>query len=164
MSIELRPTVPSDLAAVLKIEGDPEVSPWITCWPLERHLAALTSPDEAHLSVFSANRLAGFVLLAGLDSPDRVIELRRIAVADRGGGIGRAALTQTLDLAFGDLSAQRVWLDLLPDNDRAKHLYQSSGFTFERTLEGAHPSPDGPLDLLVMSIRRDAWEEVAARV
>ena len=52
-----------------------------------------------------------------------------------------------------------VWLDLLPDNQRiAKHLYESSGFTFERTIEGAHPSPDGPLDLLVMSIRRDAWE------
>jgi hypothetical protein len=57
VSTELRPTIASDLAAVLGIEGDPEVSPWITRWPAERHLAAIDDAGEAHLSVIDADRL-----------------------------------------------------------------------------------------------------------
>jgi diamine N-acetyltransferase len=158
--VELRPTVSSDLAAVVDIEGDPEVSPWITRWPLDRHLEALTSPDEAHLSVFEADRLVGFVLLAGLDRSDGVVEIGRIALAKRGGGIGRDALVQTLEMVFRYYAAERVWLDVLPGNERARHLYESLGFAFERVIVGAHPSPDGPLDLLVMSIRQDSWERL----
>lgn len=158
LMIALRPTASSDLAAVLEIEGDPEVSPWVTRWPADRHLEAIGSPDEAHLSILENDQLVGFVLLAGLNAPERVIELRRIAISRRGGGIGRAALIQTLDLAFSELRAERVWLDLLPHNERARHLYESSGFTLEGLLEDAHPSPDGLLPLLVMSIGREEWE------
>jgi diamine N-acetyltransferase len=156
--ITLRPTARSDLASVLEIEAHPEVSPWITCWPAERHLEAIASPDEAHLTVIQADRAVGFVLLAGLGDPDRVIEFRRIALSSRGAGIGRVALAQTLQLAFSEYEAHRVWLDVLPGNMRARHLYESSGFRFERLLAGAHPSPDGPLPLLVMSIQREDWE------
>jgi diamine N-acetyltransferase len=158
VTVALRPTTSSDLASVLEIEADPEVSPWITCWPAERHLEAIISPDEAHLTVVRADRTVGFVLLAGLGDPARVIELRRIALSSRGAGIGYAALAQTLRVAFTEHDAQRVWLDVLPGNLRARHVYQSSGFRFERLLPGAHPSPDGPLPLLVMSIQRPDWE------
>jgi RimJ/RimL family protein N-acetyltransferase len=102
------------------------------------------------------------VLLAGLNAPERVIELRRLAISRRGAGIGRAALEQVLSLVFSEHDARRVWLDVLPGNARARRLYESLGFLAETLLQAAYPSPDGALPLLVMSIQKAEWQTRAA--
>jgi RimJ/RimL family protein N-acetyltransferase len=140
---------------VLAIEHDPEVAPWITQWPRERHSEAIHAADEAHLMVIEDGSPVGFVLLAGLTRSDRVVELGRIALSRRGGGIGRQALAQALDLAFDVYGAERVWLDVVPGNARAKHLYLTSGLNFERTIPDDHPSSPAGAVLEVMSTRRE---------
>jgi RimJ/RimL family protein N-acetyltransferase len=159
MSISLRPTTPADVPAVLAIEAEADVSPWITPWPAERHLEAISRQDEAHLIVLDAGRPAGFVILAGIASAEGLIELRRIAVSRRGVGIGRAAFDQALAFAFTSCSAARVWLDVLPANVRARRVYEDAGFTADDRLpDEVHPSPDRSPRLLVMSIRQVDWE------
>lgn len=143
---------------VLGIESDADVAPWITVWPAERHQEAISRPDEAHLTILERDLPVGFILFAGLESSEGVIELRRIAVARRGAGVGRAAFAQALEYAFGRFNADRVWLDVLPENLRARRVYEEAGFQADRLVPAGHPSPDGPLPLLVMSIRRTGWE------
>ena len=158
MKVSLRPTTPADLPFVLATESDPAVSRWINAWPAERHSEAICRQNEAHLTVIAENSPVGFVLLAGLESPDRIIELRRIAITARGRGIGSIALAQTLELAFTDFAARRVWLDVLPGNTRARAVYERYGLAEDGLIPEGHPSPDGWLQLLVMSIRREDWE------
>jgi RimJ/RimL family protein N-acetyltransferase len=89
----------------------------------------------------------GFVLLAGLRRDDRVIEFRRIVITTPGQGFGRAAIRCVKHLAFDAFGCRRLWLDVKPDNVRARALYASEGFREDGT-----PSADA---LIIMSISRD---------
>ena len=160
MELSLADTTEADLDAVVALESDPDVSPWISPWPRERHLRAISDGDLAHLSFRCADgeAFAGFLLLAGLLNPDRSVELRRIALRTRGHGLGAQALGLALGHCFGALGARRVWLDLLPDNDRAATVYSRAGLADDGILENAHPLPDGSLaPLRLMSISAEDW-------
>lgn len=158
MGLMLRATVEADLPAVLALEADPDVAPWITSWPAARHREAISDPDQAHLTFIDGDRSVGFLLLAGLTGQNRSVELRRIALSRRGEGLGAAALTLTLEHAFGSCAAHRVWLDVLPDNARALRLYERTGFLAEGLLREAHLLPDGSFaSLRLMSILHEEW-------
>ena len=159
MDLSLTPTTEADLDAVVALESDPDVAPWISPWPRERHLRAISAEELAHLSFRDADgAFAGLLLLAGLSDPERSIELRRIALRVRGRGLGAQALQAALAHCFEALGAQRVWLDLLPDNERAAAVYRRVGLTDEGVVENAHPLPDGSLGpLRFMSISSDDW-------
>ena len=134
--VRLRPTEPDDLDFVLRTEGDEEQLPFVRQWTGERHLAALSDPDMAHLilETTDSGRPVGYVILAGLDGPDDSIELLRITVAEKGNGFGREGLKLVKAIAFDRLRAHRLWLDVRDHNVRAKHLYESEGFVEEGVL------------------------------
>jgi diamine N-acetyltransferase len=71
-------------------------------------------------------RPVGLFLLAGLSRPDRVVEFRRLGLTVRGRGSGRVAAALVAEEAFGRLGARRLWLDVKPDDDRARRLYESA--------------------------------------
>jgi len=120
MNLRLIETTADDLDFVLSAEADPEASAFVIRWSRGQHEQALTDPDQAHLLVSDGVRPIGFVLLAGLTSDHRSIEVRRIVVTTRGEGLGRQALFLVLELAFGTLGAHRVWLDVkVPTRARA---------------------------------------------
>lgn len=158
MALKLRETVERDLSDVMAIEGDPDVSPWITVWPAGRHRRALAEPDEAHMIFSRRGSTVGFLLLAGLNDPDRSIELRRIALSRRGAGLGAAALDLALGYAFDVLHGRRVWLDVLPGNARALRLYDRAGFADDGLAPDRHLLPDdSSLPLRLMSITETAF-------
>ena len=116
-----------------------------------RHAAALADPDLAHYVVRARPDLAtvGFALLAGLRRDDRVIEPPRIVITMPGReGFGRAAIQAVKRLVFDSLGGERLWLDVKPDNARARALYASEGFREDGT-----PGADA---LIIMSLLRDA--------
>jgi len=159
MALTLRETAEEELPAVLALEADPDVSPWITAWPAERHLRAIQDPDEAHMAFWDESRHEGFLLLAGLRNENHSVELRRIALRRRGEGLGAAALDLALAHAFGSCTAHRVWLDVLEDNMRAQRLYERAGFAAEGLMREAHLLPDGSFaSLRLMSTLRGDWE------
>jgi len=59
-----------------------------------------------------------------------VIELRRMVVHPefRGRRLGRSLLRSTTRRAYAQHGASRVWLDVKPDNRRARMLYESEDF------------------------------------
>jgi RimJ/RimL family protein N-acetyltransferase len=150
MSVELRDTVPADLEFVTALEADPAVAPFIEAWPADRHRVTLADPDIAHLQVIDGSRRAGFVILAGLTDPNDCIELRRLVVDPPGRGLGQTVLPLALD-HIAALGAHRVWLDVKPDNARARRLYTSFGFEPEGILRGALKTDAGYESLILMA-------------
>lgn len=159
MDLSLSPTTEADLDAVVALESDPDVAPWISPWPRERHLRAISDDELAHLSFRDDDgAFAGLLLLAGLSDPERSIELRRIALETRGTGLGAQAFQAALAHCFESLGARRVWLDLLPGNERAATIYMRAGMKDEGVVENVHPLPDGSFGPLgFMSISAEDW-------
>lgn len=87
-----------------------------------------------------------------------IIELRRVVIVDKGRGYGRAVVRTVKELAFGELHAHRLWLDVKVHNDRARVLYLEEGFVEEGTLRECVRAPDGYESLVVMSLLRNEYE------
>jgi ribosomal protein S18 acetylase RimI-like enzyme len=121
-----RPTRAVDLAFVLALEGDADTRPYLAAWSREDHEAALGDPDVAHWILEQDGEPVGLVILRQIHEPR--VELKRIAIARKGSGLGRHALHEACRVALEDWGAEVVWLDVLDDNRRALDLYESEGF------------------------------------
>ena len=150
----LRPTLQSDLDFVLSLEQDPANLPYITPWERTQHEAAIRFPDFRHFIVEAGPGLqaAGFLILIGCRSQHQSLELKRMVVQAKGQGTGRAALRLAKQVAFDDLGAHRLWLDVKKRNGRAKALYDGEGFVVEGELREAVRIEGGFESLVVMSM------------
>jgi diamine N-acetyltransferase len=155
--LRLRPTGEGDLEYVVAAEADPDNAPFLAPSPREEHLGFLRDPRQRHLVVEAGGRPVGFVLMR-LHPDDRAVELRRLAVTEKGRGYGRAALALAIAQAFEEHGAHRLWLDVKPHNERALALYRSAGFVEEGLLRDALYHGGRFESLIVMSILRPEWK------
>jgi diamine N-acetyltransferase len=157
--VRLRPTMQSDLEFVLSLERDPANLPYITPWERIQHEAAIRFPDFRHFIVEAGPGLeaGGFLILIGCRNPHQSIELKRMVVQEKNRGHGRAALRVVKKIAFDDLGAHRLWLDIKKRNTRAKGLYETEGFVFEGELRQAVKVADGYDSLVVMSMLQEEF-------
>jgi diamine N-acetyltransferase len=159
VSVALRPTTAADLDFVLAAESDPEASRFVTAEPREAHEATIADPNQQHLIACEGEERLGYVMLCGVEDPNRVIEVRRIVIVERGRGLGREALRLVVDRAFRELGAHRVWLDVLPHNERALRAYQAVGFVHEGVMREAQLVNGVHESLAIMSILEHEWAE-----
>jgi diamine N-acetyltransferase len=154
--VRLRPTMTSDLEFVLSLEQDAGNLAFITPWERLQHEAAVRFPDFRHFIIEGGAGLdaVGFLILIGCRSQHQSLELKRMVVATKGSGFGRAALRVAKKVAFDDLGAHRFWLDVKAGNSRAKALYDSEGFVVEGRLREAVKLANGFESLIVMSMLR----------
>jgi RimJ/RimL family protein N-acetyltransferase len=152
-TIRLKPTTDADLDFVVRAESDPDTRPFIIPWPRHRHAAALGDRDIAHrIAEDEGQNLVGFVILGGLTSADSSIEFRRIVVVRKRRGYGRAIVRAVKELAFDELQAHRLWLDVKEHNARARALYKSEGFSEEGLLRECIRGPVGFESLVKMAL------------
>ena len=149
--MRLRDATPEDLDFILAQESRQDFADYIYSWPRAQHLAALDDPDYCYLVAEQDGGLRGYVILCGLTSPDRAVELKRIAVATPGLGLGKAILRGVIRAIFEEHRAERLWLDVFVDNPRARAAYRAVGFV-EDGVQHASELRDVPL--LVMSLSR----------
>jgi ribosomal protein S18 acetylase RimI-like enzyme len=137
-----------DLEFILTLEARPDYAGFIAAWPYAEHAARLADPDNLYPVAETEGVPAGFAILRELTSPDRAIKLQRIAVATPGQGVGGTLLRATIERAFGDLRARRLWLYVNQSNERARQVYLGYGFK-ER---GSKPTirRDGVSDLHIL--------------
>jgi diamine N-acetyltransferase len=154
--LRLRPTREDDLEYVVAAEADPDNAPFLAPSPREEHLAFMRDPLQRHMIAEVDGRAVGFALLR-LHPEDRAVELRRLAVTEKGRGHGRAALRLATAAAFEQYGAHRLWLDVKPHNERALALYRSAGFVEEGLLRDALYLDGRFESLIVMSILRPEW-------
>ncbi|UCD95704.1 MAG: GNAT family N-acetyltransferase [Candidatus Zixiibacteriota bacterium] len=134
--VVFRPTTEADLGLVLKLENDDENASFIRQWPIDQHRSALADDNIAHMIIQKKSNKAvvGYIILIGLKNPNRSINFKRIVIARKGEGFGRASVRLLKKLAFEKLEAHRLWLDVVEFNERAYKLYESEGFV----PEGVH--------------------------
>lgn len=150
----IRPATEADIAWIVRQERRPDFAAFIHRWPAEQHRGNLADADKLYLiAQDEARERLGFVILAGLHSADKSLELVRMAVTQPGTGLGKPLLASVIETAFDKLGADRLWLDVFDDNVRARRVYEAAGFRDEETLQQAALKADGqPGYLIVMSI------------
>jgi diamine N-acetyltransferase len=144
-------------------EASENARQWVSPATEERHQRALIDPTMLQLIVEDDGRPVGHVLLTGLERAVMGIEFRRYVVWEPGRGLGSAALPLVLEHCFDSLGTHRVWLDVMPDNGRARRVYQQAGFREEGLLRDALRRPDGSLvPLVLMAITAGEWRSRGA--
>ncbi len=157
--IAIRETTPVDLDFVLEHEYSAAAVPYIGLWTREQHLEAIASPSIDHLVITADGEPVGYAIYLDLDHPHGSIQLKRIVVARRGEGIGRAAMELLVDRGFTAHGAHRVWLDVVTSNRAARRVYERLGFVEEGVLREVWRNEEGAQSLAVMSILDREWEQ-----
>lgn len=154
MNVRLRRTVDGDLDFVLAAEGAEDNRRYVSQWTRGQHREALTNPDLAHLIVEGVDdgRPVGYVIMAGLSDGNGSVEFRRVVITEKGRGYGREVLRAVKRMAFEELKAHRLWLDVREKNERARRLYESEGFIVEGTLRECVSVEGGWESLVLMSL------------
>ena len=151
-------TRPEYLDMILDIEKDN--SSFVYIWPKKRHIEAMNSEDEMHISIINPEdrKLVGYILLAGTGSGDRALEFRRMAIADKGKGYGRTSIRFIKKYCFGVLKYHRLWLDVFTDNEKAISLYRSEGFIQEGILRDCRKYGDSYRSMVIMSMLEQEYK------
>lgn len=165
MKLRLRPTLLDDLDYVLSLERAADNLPFITPWERPQHEAAVRFPDFRHFIIEAGEGWAasGFVILVGCRNQHRNVELKRIVVAGKGQGVGRATVRGIKQMVFDDFRAHRLWLDVKSNNPRALHLYESEGFRVDGVLRECLQDNDAWLSLTVLSMLEHDYRERLAQ-
>ncbi len=159
MDILMRPTTIDDLSYVIQTETHEENSKFVSSQNRQKHLDYLKDKDISHLIVEADKKPIGYIILAGLNDKNENIEFRRIVIGEKGKGYGRKALRLAKDFAFEKLNAHRFWLDVFEFNKRARHLYESEGFSVEGVFRECVKSENGRESIVYMSMLRREYQE-----
>lgn len=170
--IELRDITDDDLELLFRWRNEPEVDRWMYSQPptLDQHrawFAAFRADADRRGWIISLDgRPCGSLTLTGLTSAQRRARWDwYIGDAEaRGRGAGRAAQALGLDLAFGEHGLQRVWSEVLADNEVALRAQAAAGFRREGYLR-RHAYKHGKFrDVALLAILGDEWEARRATV
>src|SRR5260370_35349877 len=124
----LRRANPADLCFILQLEREFCDFGFVGSDDARTHERQMIDPDCLYSVVEENGEPAGYVILRGLTSINNCVELKRIAIAMPGRGLGRQVLRAILATVFSDLSAHRLWLDVYDDNHLSRNLYTTLGF------------------------------------
>lgn len=100
---------------------------------IEQSDLVLTDGKSIHYAIAGdKNEYLGTISLKKINLRDRnaeyAISLRKMM---RGKGVGYIATKEILRLAFDEFDLEKVYLNVLTDNERAIRLYEKCGFAFE---------------------------------
>lgn len=105
------------------------------------------------------DEILGLISLTSIDFPNQSAELQIMIgdVKNHNKGIGTFAVKEMLYHAFNNLNLQRIELYVLCDNDRAIHLYEKCGFSYEGRKRKANYKNGQFVDLLMYSILKEEF-------
>jgi diamine N-acetyltransferase len=138
----LRAAAPGDAEFVLSLFARDHVRPFAH-GPLttDDYVSSLGRPGKENVIVERGGVPFGNLLL-GTSQP-WLLELQVIAMWENGRGGGRFAMEYVKWLAFDDLGANRIYLEVVAGNARARALYERAGFRAEGLLRQGYRAEDG---------------------
>lgn len=158
--VNLQRTVVLDLEFVLTTEQGEANRTYIGQWSREEHMAAMNDPDILHLTIRdNSDERVGYVIITGLQDANLTACIKRIVIQSKGLGYGKMSLQLLTDWIFQHTQTHRLWLDVRDHNNRAQHVYESSGFTLEGTLRDCVKVGETFESLHIMSILRHEYME-----
>lgn len=149
----LRIATSAGIPAIITLERNPIARQFVGQWTEDRHRSTLAAGDARYyVSESEACEVEAYVILRGLKEDSRAIEIKRVVVAKPERGLGRRILTEIIRIAFRELGAHRLFLDVFEDNARARHLYESLGFKYEGVMRESAQRDGRWFNLHLMSI------------
>ena len=139
-AIHLRKLERKDIPGMLEWMHDPEISRWFRFNAAEmteeralRFIEGSFSDTAVHYAV--ADREDTYLGTISLEDIDRENGHAMYAIAMRscaqGTGAAMAATQELFRIAFDEMGLERVYLNVLSDNLRAKRFYEKAGFKYE---------------------------------
>jgi diamine N-acetyltransferase len=151
--MKLRAATPADIPFIIVTEHSPDLREFTGAWTSEEHAAAMSDPNTHYLiALDDSGNAIGYIILRGLRSEHRGIELQRIVMTSPGRGHGKEVLRLLLNKVFNEFGAHRLWLDVFETNLRAQHVYRSVGFQQDGVLREAVFRDGAFRTLFLMSI------------
>jgi diamine N-acetyltransferase len=159
--MRFRSATVTDIPQICALERLPEFRTMIGSWPEGQHLRTLADPGAAYIVAENQQgQIAGFAILLGLCSEHKAVELKRLVVGVPNQGTGRRLLTEVVERVFGEYGAHRLFLDVFVNNDRARHVYQTSGFREEGIMRDAIYRDEAYHSLVLMSLLESEYQRV----
>lgn len=157
--ITLRCTKESDLDFVISAEREPDNAQYVGQWTREQHMSVFYKKDIFHILVedLITCKPVGYVIISGLENTSHSIELKRLVICNKGRGLGRETIRLIKKIAFEQMNAHRLWLDVRSKNYKAQKLYKSEGFKEEGILREAIFYNGDYESLIVMSILENEY-------
>ena len=156
----LRLATTADIPAIVALEQKPIAREFVGQWSEERHRVTLSGSDARYyVSETERGEVEAYAILRGIEEASRSIELKRIVVAVPERGLGRRILRELMHIAFRELGAHRLFLDVFEDNARARHLYESLGLRYEGVMREAAQRNGAWCNLHLMSILESEYNE-----
>lgn len=138
--IRLRRLEEKDIPGMLEWMHEPEINRWfrfdaasMTEERAGKFIAGSFSDTNRHYAIADDDdNYLGTISLEDIDRENAhalyAVSLRADA---RGQGIALSATKMLLEIAFRELDLERVYLNVLSDNERAKRFYEKAGFRYE---------------------------------
>ena len=156
--MRFRRATAEDIPQIHALERKPEFRTFVGLSTMEEHMTMLADPGALYLvAETEPGTVAASALLCGVNSPHRSIELKRLVVAVPNQGLGRKLLTEVAKLAFDELGAHRLFLDVFVTNERARHLYESFGFRQEGIWRESFYRDGAFHSQVLMSLLKSEW-------
>ena len=161
--MRLRPTGAADLPFVTSLERHEENRELIGQWTDPEHLDAIAGKrNREHRIIERDGAPAGYVIAYDGRGASPSMYIKRVLIADKERGTGKAAIAMLLDDCFARDGVDFAWLLVRQRNDRAQAAYRKLGFTrYDPTAEEAealerYAEAPGP-ESFRMRIDRATW-------
>jgi UDP-4-amino-4,6-dideoxy-N-acetyl-beta-L-altrosamine N-acetyltransferase len=164
--IHLRDLEDEDIHRLFEWRREPEVDYWLYQNPpaaFERHEAWFANfradPNQVGWVICIDGRPCGFLYLSGLESTQKRAQWGwYIGDAEaRGRGAGRAAQALGLDRAFETYDLQKVWSEVVAENETALKAQAAAGFRREGYLRRHSLKHGAYRDVVLLAILREEW-------
>lgn len=168
--IYLRPLEDSDLPLRVKWVNDPEVRATLMFdYPLSLARTrvwfqkTLVDPAKLHFSIVDklSESVVGMTGLLDITTKHQRAQFY-ITIGEKqfwGRRIADEVIPLVLRYGFTELNLRRIYLYTLPNNGRARKVYERNGFKREGVLRGHHYCVGEFQDLTVHSVLRHEWRE-----
>lgn len=120
----------ADADFMQSVESDEDNAPWVATWPLGWRITKLGDEDFLQTVIEKTDGTPiGLLIFRGMRTVQEKLELKRIALIEKGKGYGKEALYLAHKLAFEVFETPYLYLGTKDTNVRAQSIYKATGFT-----------------------------------
>lgn len=119
----------ADAEFMSSVERDEDNSPWVANWSLGWRVAKFGDADFCQVIIEREDGVPiGFIIFRDMLTKEKAVQLKRIALIDKGKGYGKEALRLAQKIAFEIWSTKCLYLGTKLENLRAQSIYKATGF------------------------------------
>lgn len=120
----------ADADFMQSVELDADNAPWVANWPLGWRIAKFGDENFLQTVIEKTDGTPiGLLIFHGMRTVQEKLELKRIALIEKGKGYGKETLSLVQKLAFEVFETPYLYLGTKENNLRAQSIYKATGFT-----------------------------------